>query len=343
MFAMPLMQVILFGFALTSEVKNADLLIIDQANDNLSQQMKNKFAAASHFIIHQKNISPAAIDAEFKKGIIKAAVIFPPGFSNDLGKTGSAQLQVITDGSEPNTAKTIVQYIHAMVTDMQQGNTLQSMPYRFEPQVRMMYNEEGNGSVNFVPGVMALVLMLICTALTSVAVVREKELGTMEILLVSPFQPLMVLVAKAIPYLLLSLLNFTLILLVTIFVMEVPVRGSILLLYFETLLFILASLSIGLVISNNTSSQQVALLISFMGMLLPTIIFTGFIFPLESMPKVFQVIALAIPARWYYFITKTVMIKGAGLETVIWETVVLLGMSVLFMGIAFRKFKTRLE
>lgn len=207
----------------------------------------------------------------------------------------------------------------------------------------MLYNEEGNGSLNFIPGVMALVLMIVCTALTSVSVVREKELGTMEILLVSPFKPLMVLIAKAIPYLILSLANFILILVLAVFVLDVAIKGSIILLFLESMLFIITCLSLGLLISNTTNSQQTALLLSMMGMMIPTMIFTGFMFPLENMPKVFQVISNLIPSRWYFLIVKAVMLKGLGFSYVWKETLVMLGMTVAALTIALKNFKTRLS
>jgi ABC-2 type transport system permease protein len=256
---------------------------------------------------------------------------------------GKAQIQILTDGSDPNTAKTVVNYISSITTAYQQEISRQRpLKYLIIPEPRMLYNEEGNGSLNFIPGVMALVLMIVCTALTSVSVVREKETGTMEILLVSPFKPLLVLIAKAVPYLILSLLNIIMILLLAVFVLNVTIKGSIVLLFLESMLFIITCLSFGLMISNTTNSQQTALLLSMMGMMLPTIIFTGFLIPIENMPQVFQVISNIVPARWYFIIIKAVMLKGLGF-TYIWkETLVLLCMTAVLLFIALKNFKTRL-
>lgn len=343
MFGLPVVQILLFGFALTSEVKNANILIADQAMDVNSMQLISKIKASDYFHVIEGKPGYQDIEDDFKKGKIRCAVIFPPGFGNDLLAAKHAQLQIVADASDPNTAKTLINYLSAIITDYEQQisrDVVQS--YHIIPERRMLYNEEGSGSMNFVPGVMALVLMIVCTALTSVAVVREKELGTMEILLVSPFKPFMVLVAKAIPYLVLSLLNFTLILLLSVYVLDVPVQGSVLLLFAESMLFIITCLSFGLLISTATDSQQAALLISMMGMMVPTMIFTGFIFPLENMPRVFQIISHIVPARWYYLIVKSVMLKGLGFEYVWKETLVLAGMTTFLLTVSLKKFKTRL-
>jgi ABC-2 type transport system permease protein len=344
MFGLPVAQILLFGFALTSEVKNAKIVIADNARDLNAQQVINKIKASTYFTVQEATVSYTDIEKYFKKGDIKCAVIFPSSFGNDLIRSGTAQVQIIADGSDPNTAKTLDNYLSAIISNYQQQlNPTEALPYAIIPEVRMLYNEEGNGSLNFIPGVLALVLMIVCTALTSVSVVREKELGTMEILLVSPFKPVMVLIAKAVPYLVLSLANFALILLLSVFVLNVPIRGSILLLFLESMLFIITCLSFGLLISNTTNSQQTALLLSMMGMMMPTMIFTGFMFPLENMPWVFQLISNAVPARWYYLIVKAVMLKGLGFEYVWKETLVLIGMTVVLLGIALKNFKTRLS
>ena len=344
MFGLPVAQIVLFGFALTSEVKNITLTVIDQSKDVNTQQLIGKIKSSSYFIVHESIPDYNRIADDFKKGKAKCAVIFPAGFGDDLQHGGKAQLQIITDGADPNTAKTVINYITAITTAYQQEiNPSQQLPFVIVPETRMLYNEEGNGSLNFIPGVMALVLMIVCTALTSVSVVREKELGTMEILLVSPFKPLLVLIAKAIPYLILSLANFILILVLAVFVLDVAIKGSIILLFLASMLFIITCLSLGLLISNITNSQQTALMLSMMGMMLPTMIFTGFMFPLENMPKVFQIISNVIPSRWYFLIVKAVMLKGLGFGYVWKETLVLLGMTVAALTIALKNFKTRLS
>jgi ABC-2 type transport system permease protein len=345
MFGLPVAQMLLFGFALTSEVKNADIAISDNAGDVQAQQIIHKIKASPYFRVQDENLSITGIEKGFKKAAIKIALVFPAHFGSDLLKQGRAQVQIIADGADPNTAKTLINYLNAIIADYQRQLQLPAtgLPYAIIPETRMLYNEEGSGSLNFVPGVLALLLMIVCTALTSVAVVREKELGTMEILLVSPFRPIMVLVAKAIPFLVLSLANFTLILLLAVYVLDVPIRGNLVLLYMESILFIITCLSFGLLISNTTNSQQTALLISMMGMMIPTLIFTGFMFPLENMPWIFRLIANILPARWYFIIMKAVMLKGLGFEYIWRETLILSAMTVLLLAIALRNFKKRLQ
>jgi len=217
-----------------------------------------------------------------------------------------------------------------------------SMPVRIVPEMRMLYNPQLKGAPNFVPGVMALVLMLVCVMMTAVSIVREKELGTMEILLVSPFRPAWVVLSKAVPYLMLSLGNVVSILLLSVFVLKLPIRGSVPLLFLESTLFIITSLSLGLFISVRVKTQQAAMLISLLGMLLPTLLFSGFMFPIENMPKVLQLISNIVPARWYFLIVRSIMIKGLGFSAVWMETLVLLGIAIFFLVVSLKNFKVRL-
>lgn len=342
MFGLPVVQILLFGFALTNEVKNAHIVISDNSGDVQTLQIINKIRASSYFTVEESVLNYKAIEKAFRRGEVKCALIFPAHFSEDLKHGGKTQVQIIADGADPNTAKTIINYLTAIITDFQQQSSSSGLAYRIIPETRMLYNEEGNGSLNFIPGVMALILMIVCTALTSVSVVKEKELGTMEILLVSPFKPVLVLIAKAVPYLVLSFANFTLIVLLSVFVLDVEIKGSVILLFVESTLFIITCLSLGLLISNATSSQQTALLLSLMGMMLPTMIFTGFMFPLENMPWIFRMISNIVPAHWYFLIIKAVMLKGLGFEYIWKETLILIGMTITLLGIALKNFKIRL-
>lgn len=343
MFGLPVVQIILFGFAMTSEVKNADILISDQAGGVHSAQIVAKIKASSYFTVSEPALGYDEMQAAFTDGTVKCALVFPPGFGSDLLNGNGASVQIIADGTDPNTAKTIVNYLTAIIKDYEQQIAPGAGPvYRIIPETRMLYNEEGSGSLIFVPGVMALILMLVCTALTSVSIVREKELGTMEVLLVSPFKPVMVLASKAIPYLVLSLANFTLIVLLAVYALDVEIKGSILLLFLVSTLFIITCLSFGLLISNTTNSQQTALLISMMGMMIPTMVFTGFMFPLENMPWIFRAISNVVPSRWYFIIIKAVMLKGLGFAFIWKETLVLVLMTLAALGIALKNFKIRL-
>ena len=344
LFGIPIAQIILFGQALSSEVKNIGIAVLDQANNTYSQEITHRLQASPYFKLKDPLFRYDQVEDQFKRGTIKAALIFPPDFGKDLYTPSGTSLQLITDGSDPNTAKTVQNYFSAMVASYQQElNPAVQLPYQITVENRMLYNVEQNGSMNFVPGVIALVFMIVSTALTSVAVVREKELGTMEILLVSPFKPIMILIAKAVPYLILSLINFTVILLLSVYMLDVPIRGNLLLLYAESTLFIIICLSLGLLISTVTASQQTAMLIAMMGMMLPTAFFTGFMFPIENMPLIFQGISKVFPSSYYYSIVKKVMLKGLDFTYVWKETLILIAMAVVFLSLAMKKFKIRLQ
>lgn len=343
LFGLPIVQIVLFGFALTNEIKNSKIVIADYAHDAASAQIINKIAASNYFEIGKTLMDHSQIEAAFREGKIKLAIVFPANFNNNLLHLNKAQIQVIADASDPNTASTLTNYINAIILDYQQSLSQKAVPYQIIPQVRMLYNPELKGAPNFVPGVMALVLMLVCVMMTSVSIVKEKEKGTMEILLVSPFRPVLVLFSKAIPYLIISLINVTIILLLSVYLLDLPINGSVFLLFAESVLLIITALSLGLLISTSTDSQQTAMLLSMMGMLLPTMLFAGFMFPIENMPLPLRIISNVVPAKWYYIIVKSIMIKGLGFRAIWKETLILAGMAVVLLIISLRKFKIRLE
>ncbi|MBS1731300.1 MAG: ABC transporter permease [Bacteroidetes bacterium] len=342
LFGLPIVQIVLFGFALTNEIKNSKIVICDYAKDEATQQIISKIEASRSFEIQKTLISHKQIEEAFKEGDIKLAIIFPANFNNDLLHLHKAQVQIIADASDPNTANTLTNYATNIIMDYQQELMKNNaMSFHIVPELRMLYNPELKGATNFVPGVMALVLMLVCVMMTAVSVVKEKESGTMEVLLVSPFNPFLVIISKAIPYLFLSLINLTVILVLSVTLLDMPVNGSVLLLFGESALLIITALSLGLLISNVTQSQQSAMFISMMG-ILPTMLFTGFMFPLENMPYPLQIIANAVPSKWYYIIVKSIMIKGLGFSAIWKETLILFGMTCFLLIVSIRKFKTRL-
>lgn len=340
---LPIMQILLFGFALTNEIKNARIVICDYANDNASYQIIDKLAANSNFIVDKILLNHQQIEHELKNNNAKLAIIFPANFYHNLSHLNQANVQIIADASDPNTANTLTNFASAIIHDYKiQPNAQKLTPYSITIEQKMLYNPELKGAANFVPGVMALVLLLICVMMTAVSIVKEKETGTMEVLLVSPFSPMLVIISKAIPYLVLSIINLTIILLLSIYLLNVPFNGSIALLFAESILLIITSLSLGLLISNVANSQQSAMLVSLMGMMVPAILLTGFMFPLENMPVFLQLLANLLPSKWYYIIVKSVMIKGMGFSAIITETLILLFMAVILLFLSLKNFKTRL-
>ncbi len=341
---MPITQIIIFGFALTNEVKNSKMAILDFSKDASSIQLIQKISVSKYFDATSVLSSYKEVEPLFKKGKVKMILVIPQQFAIDLQHGNKAQLQLICDGSDPNVANTLSKYATAIVMDFQNALVKQQkLPYRIETDIRMLYNPELKGAYSFVPGVMALILMLTSAMMTSIAIVKEKEMGTMEIILVSPLRPFGVVIAKAVPYMLLSMVNVATILLLSVFVLDVPIRGSLILLLSEGLLFTITSLALGLLISSITNSQQVAMLISLMGLFLPTTVFSGYMFPIENMPLPLQVMSNIVPAKWFYFIVKTIMIKGLGFQYVWKETLILIGMTVFLFGLSIKNFKTRLS
>lgn len=344
LFGMPVVQIVIFGFALTNEVKDSGIMIVDQAKDMASRQIISKIAASRYFNIERSSARPEEIEDEFREGNVKLALVIPGNFNQDLKHLKKASLQIIADASDPNTANTLTNYLSSIITDYQiQLEENGEIPYRISTEMRMLYNPQLEGTPNFVPGVMALVLMLVCVMMTAVSIVREKETGTMEILLVSPFKPILVILSKAVPYLILSLVNVSTILLLSVFVLGLPVKGSLILLFLESALFIITCLSLGILISTRTDSQQTAMLISLMGMFLPTVLFSGFMFPIENMPRILQAISNIVPAKWFYIIVKSIMIKGLGPGAIWKETLILTGMTGVFIAVSLKNFKIRLS
>ena len=340
---MPIVQIIIFGFALTNEVKNSKIAILDQSKDAATASLISEIEASNYFEIEKNIYSYKEIEDIFHKGKVKLVIVFPSNFQEDLQHFNKASVQLIADATDPNVANTLTNYATAIIMDYQKRITNDhKLPYTIHTEFRMLYNPQLKGAFNFVPGVMAMVLLLVCTMMTAITIVREKELGTMEILLVSPMKPMMVVVAKAVPYLLLSMINIASILLLSRFVLGVPINGSLVLLVFESILFTLVSLSLGLLISSGAESQQTAMFISLVALFLPTVMLSGFMFPIENMPKPLQVVSNIVPAKWYYSIVKSVMIKGLSLSGIWKETLILTGMMFFFLVLAIRNFKIRL-
>jgi ABC-2 type transport system permease protein len=340
---MPIVQIILFGFALTNEIKDSNIAILDNSKDVATAEIIHRLDASRYFSVARNLTTQKDIETAFKTGKIRLVVVFQPGFQQTLMHTNHAQVQLIADATDPNTATTVTNYATSIIRDYQNDlNVLVATPYMIAPQIRMLYNPQLKGAYNFVPGVMAMILIIISAMMTSVSIVREKEINTMEVLLVSPLKPLLFILSKAIPYMFLSLVNVSTILIVSVTLLEVPINGSLLLLMLEALLFITTAVSLGLMISNITSSQQTAQMISLLGLMLPTLLLGGFMFPIESMPKPLQFMSNLVPSKWFFIIVKDVMIKGLGFKMIWKETLILLGMTLFFLAISLSKFKIRL-
>lgn len=343
LFGMPIVQIILFGFAITNEIKNASIAVLDQSGDVYSRQLIQRMTASGYFKVTHYLQYNDQIEPTFKEGDIKMAIVIPPEFGQSFFHLKKAPLQLLADAGDPNTATTLLNYANAIIGTYQQDlNRQTKLPLTIDTSVRMLYNPALKSVYLFVPGVMTLILLLVSAMMTSITIAREKEIGTMEILLVSPLPPVMIIAGKVVPYILLSFINAIVILSMGVWIFGMPVKGSIVLLLMECILFVLTALSLGIFISSLTNSQQTAMMASMMGLLMPTVLLSGFVFPLESMPQPLQILSNILPAKWFIIILKDIMLKGSGLRDLWLQTVVLAGMAFVFLVLSIRNFKIRL-
>ncbi len=340
LFGMPVVMMLLFGFAIRTDVKDVRTVVVTSSTDHLTQIIIDRLDASEYFIMTGTTATPAAAERMIRNQQADMAVIFSHGFANHRFD-GDMGVQFITDAADPNMAQQYVNYaqsiISAAIANARQGQSRQPV------NAKMLYNPRMESAYNFVPGIMGMLLLLICAMMTSISIVREKEKGTMEVLLVSPVKPIMIILAKAIPYLLLALAILVTILLMSFYVLGVPLQGSICWIMAVSLLYILLALSLGLLISNLTSSQLAALLMSAMVMLLPTVMLSGMLFPVDSMPAILRWISCIVPARWYISAMRKLMIMGVGIGSVMQEVAVLALMTTFLLTVSLHRFKTRLE
>ncbi len=343
-FGIPVVLVLLFGYVITNEIKDAKIAVFDKSRDNVTVRLINKLTSSGYFFIRGEIFRQQQIEDYFKHGEIKEVVVFEPDFAKKLKRTGEPGIQIICDASDPNTARLLSTYTKAVINDfIMDMNFERNQNAGVFPKILMLYNPELKGVFMFVPGVMALLLTLISAMITSISITREKELGTMEMLLVSPFRPFHIIFGKVVPYVVISFINTVIIVVLGNAVFGLPVKGSLLLLLGEGMIFITTALCIGVYISTVTESQLIAMMISLVGLMMPTMLLSGFIFPIENIPLILQYFSNIVPAKWFIRIIKNVMIKGTGI-TFIWkETVVLIGMAIVFLGLSVKKFKIRLE
>lgn len=344
LFAIPVIQLLLFGYVISNEIKDAKIAVLDNSKDEVTEKLINKLAASGYFILDKRLENSNDIEPIFRHGQVKEVIIFENGFGENLMHDRSAHMQILTDASDPNMASLLDTYTRSIVADFQQDlNGMGQAAGIIDVQFRMFYNEELRSAHLFVPGTMALILMLICALMTSVSIAKEKEIGTMEILLVSPLKPLQIVLGKVVPYMFLSFIDMLVIIIIGNLVFHVPVRGSAVLLLGTGTLFIILALTMGVMISTVARTQQVAMIISQVGMMLPTVLLSGFIFPIENMPLVLRGISLVLPPRWFLAAVKDIMLKGAGIGQVWGYLAILTGMLIFFVIISVRNFKIRLE
>ncbi len=345
LFGIPAAQILIFGFAVSTDIKNAGVAFLDLSHDEVTRKLSDKIISSGFFKKTGDLLNYQDVDRVFKQGRTKAVIIFEENFGRRLVSEGKASLSIIADGSEPNTATLITNYTSAIVNDFNAefAGPSFSGTVKIQPEIKMFYNPNLKSHFMFVPGVITLILILISALMTSVTITREKEFGTMEVLLVSPLRPIQIILGKVMPYFILSFINVLMILALSWFVFNLPVKGSLLLLLSESMLYILMSLSLGILISTVSDTMQQAIFISLIGLMLPTILLSGFIFPIENMPKIYDYVSMLMPPRYFIIIIKSIMIKGTGFLYIWKETLVLMAMTTVFIALSVRKFKIRLE
>lgn len=337
---MPVVQMLLFGFAISTEIRNIDFAVVAPHPTEAVRRAVETVGANEYFTFRGYVTQPE-IDRTLRAGDADVVVVFAADFDRQMlaaahGEPAQSAVQLIFDASNPNTASAGMGYLQQIL--LSDGQASAPMP-----EMRLLYNPQMKSAYNFVPGIMGLVFLLICSMMTSVSIVREKETGTMEVLLVSPVRPLWIVLAKMIPYFVLSCVNLTTILLLAHFALDVPLTGSLVSVVGISLLYIALALALGLFISTFARTQVVAILISGMMLMMPVIMLSGMVFPIENMPGILQGLSCIIPARWYIEAMRKLMIEGVAFGAVLREFFILLAITVALVAVALRKFNDKLE
>ncbi len=340
---LPVLQVIIFGYAIRTDVDHVRLAIIDPSPDYATLALRSRFSAARVFTVVAVASRVDVLEPLFQRGEAQEAVVFDPDFAEHLARGLPARLQLVTDATEPNTGSVVQAYASAVIEEYERELQTRAAGVRIVPEIRMRFNPTRESSNLFVPGLMAFILTIISSLMTAISLTREKETGSMEALLVSPLRPWQIIVGKVAPYLTVGFVSVVGVILEARLVFNVPLRGSVTLLLAESVLFILVSLSLGILVSARTSSQRVAMMGAMVGTMLPTMLLSGFIFPIESMPRVLQLVSNIVPARWFVFVARSIMLKGVGLDYLWRETLVLVGMALLLLLMSTRSFHERLD
>lgn len=340
LFGMPVVMMLIFGFAITTDVRNVKVTVVTAVMNQRIQQVVQRIDASEYFVVTQTVSTTQEAKQLLADHQADMAIVFSNDFANER-YSEQANVQFLVDYTDPNMAEQRVSYIQQIIMD--ELRSQQTAQQQAIANTKLLYNPQMKSAYNFVPGIMGMLLMLICAMMTSVSIVREKERGTMEVLLVSPVKPLYIMIAKTVPYFVLSIFILISILLISKFILAVPIEGSVITILAVSLLYIVLALALGMLISVVSQTQVVALLISGMLLIMPSTMLSGMIYPIESMPTVIQYISTIVPTRWYVSAIKKVMIMGVGVNMIYEELIIMLGMTLLFLGIALKKFKIRLS
>ena len=324
LFGMPVVMMLLFGFAISTDVRNVRTAVVLSQVDYHTQQIVEALGANEYFLITHRVDTPKEAEQLIRHQKADIALVFMDD-----------KIQVLTDGTDPNMAQMYANYARQIIS----GSNTQSP---FTIHSLLLYNPQMRSCYNFVPGIMGVLLMLICAMMTSISIVREKERGTMEVLLVSPVKPLVIFLSKAVPYLVMAFFILISILLISLFILDVPIRSSLFHIFLVSTIYIIVALSLGLLVSTVAHTQLVALLMSAMILMLPCILLSGMVFPVESMPRILQYISALLPPRYYIAAMRKLMIMGVDITSVGYELSVLSLMAAVLLSAALLKFNKRL-
>jgi len=342
---LPIIMVILFGFGISTDMKNSSFAVINPSPNNLTQKIINKLNQSEYFSYQQQYADQVALEEGFKRGEIRFALIFDQNFYQKLGSDKVPQILMVADATDPNSASTMVNYATGILGQFfqEESKGLLSMTPQISPEIKFLYNPTLQGTYNTVPGVIGMILLLIAVMMSSVSIAKEKEIGSMELLLVSPLKPITLIASKLIPYFFLSNINLITILFLGHFVLDVPINGSLFDIFVLAEIYLLLSLALGLLISSVAKTQLVALLMSAMGMILPVVMLSGLLFPTENMPLALELLSNIVPAKWFIMALKKVIIMGLDLQAVFLELSILIFMSIALIALSIKRFKIRLE
>ncbi len=341
-FAMPVVLVLLFGFAITTDIKDARIAVLDNAKDEMSIALVNKLTSSGYFKTHKILNQNSQLETVFADGKIKLSIVIPPQFSKDFHQKGRADIQLIADATDPNAASTIINYASSIIIDYRDDvNNARSGDSLFGITTKLFYNPELKSVYMYVPGVLALILAIISAMMTAISITKEKEFGSFKTLNVSPLKINTIIFGKVIPYLIISLLNTFVILILAKVIFGMPVNGSVWLLLTVCIAFLFTSMSLGVMIAAYVETQQVAAILSIVGLFLPTTLLSGFIYPIENMPVILQYICQIFPAKWFIEALKNVMIKGTGIQHVWMQLLIMVSMAALFTAVSIKKFSKR--
>ena len=339
---LPLAQVLLFGYALRTDVRSVRLLVVDPAPDPTTLALRGRFEASGLFRVVAVLPGTGEVAEWFERGEADQAVVLEPRFAERLARGEGAQALVVTDATDPNTASAMQAYATAVVQEFDRERRAEAPAVAILPETRMRFNPTLQSVNLFIPGLIALVMTIVSALMSAISLSREKERGTLEVLLVSPLRPWQIIAGKVLPYLALGFANVVSVLLAAALVFRVPMRGSVALLVAESLLFIVTSLALGVLIAARTTSQRTAMMGALVGLMFPTAILSGMIFPISSMPAWLQPVTSLVPGKWFILISRGIMLKGVGLEHLWQESLILLGMTLLLLVAAVRSFRVRL-